>query len=97
VGSEAVHGGKCLVAWGYVQRPLSLGGLGVKDLKLMGHALQLRWLWLQHTDPSRPWASMPVPKDVVTQTFFIASVAVTLRNGTSMLFWEEQCLDGDGI
>jgi hypothetical protein len=40
-GSQAKHGGKCLVAWDYIQRLLSLGGLGVKDLKLMGHALRL--------------------------------------------------------
>jgi hypothetical protein len=40
-GSKSTHNGKCLVAWDQVQRPLSLGGLGVKDLKLMGRALRL--------------------------------------------------------
>jgi hypothetical protein len=44
-GSKSTHSGKCLMAWNQVQRPLSLGGLGVKDLKLMGHALRLCWLW----------------------------------------------------
>jgi hypothetical protein len=33
-----------LVAWDKVQRPLVLGGLGIPDIKLMGHAIQLRWL-----------------------------------------------------
>jgi hypothetical protein len=28
-GTDAVSGGRCLVAWGSVQRPLHLGGLGV--------------------------------------------------------------------
>jgi hypothetical protein len=46
-GSEAAHGGQCLVAWDKVQWPLALGGLGVIDLKLMGHALRLCWLWHQ--------------------------------------------------
>jgi hypothetical protein len=43
-GTEEVQGDKCMVAWGRVQRPLQLGGLGVTDLKLCGMALRLRWL-----------------------------------------------------
>jgi hypothetical protein len=49
-----MHGGKCLVAWDKVQRPLELDGLGVHDLKLMGCALHLCWLWFSRTDPSKP-------------------------------------------
>jgi hypothetical protein len=45
-GTEAVQGGKCVVAWNLVQRLLGLGGLGILDLKLMGMSLRLRWLWL---------------------------------------------------
>jgi hypothetical protein len=96
-GSEAAHGRKCPVAWDYVQRPLSRGGLGVKDLKLMGRALRSRWLWLQHSDPSKPWASMPMREDAVTQVFFRASAMVTVRNGASTLFWEEWWLDDQGL
>jgi hypothetical protein len=94
-GSEAVHGGKCLVAWDYVQRPLSLGGLGVKNLELMGRALRLQWL--QCTDPSKPWASMSVHKHEPTRAFFRASATVMVRNDASMLFWEERWLDGQGL
>jgi hypothetical protein len=79
-GYEMAHGGQCLVAWDYVERPLSFGGLGVKDLKLMGHALQLRWLWLQRSDPTKPWASMSVYEDVATLAFFRASDMVVVRN-----------------
>jgi hypothetical protein len=43
-------GGKCLVAWSKVQRPLELGGMGVLDLQLMDRALHTRWLWLQHSE-----------------------------------------------
>jgi hypothetical protein len=42
-GIEVVEGGKCLVAWSRVQRPLQLGGLGMPDLKLMWWALRLYW------------------------------------------------------
>jgi hypothetical protein len=71
-GTEVVHGGKCLVAWDQVQRPLPLGGLGVLDLRLMGMALRLRWLWLQRTEPSRPWGTLPFKSDSLSQSFFIA-------------------------
>jgi hypothetical protein len=85
------------VAWDYVQRPLSLGGLGVKNLELMGHALRLRWLWLQRTDPSKPCASMPVHEDELIQAFFRASATIKVRNVASTLFWEERWLDGQGL
>jgi hypothetical protein len=49
-GTDVVQGGKCLVAWSHVARPLDLGGLGVLDLNLMGRALRLRWLWLSRPD-----------------------------------------------
>jgi hypothetical protein len=43
-GIDVVDGGKCLVAWGWVQQPMHLGGLGVLDLQLMGIAMRVRWL-----------------------------------------------------
>jgi hypothetical protein len=85
-GFESAHEGKCLVAWDQVHRPLSLGGLGVKDLKLMGPAVRLHWLWLQRSNLTKPWVSMPVSEDVVTRAFFRASDVVTVGNGASTLF-----------
>jgi hypothetical protein len=67
------------------------------DLKLMGCALQLQWLWLQRSDPTKQWASMLMYEDVATLAFFRASVVVTVRNDTSTLFWEERWLEGQGI
>jgi hypothetical protein len=55
-GTEEVHNGKCIVAWNQIQRLLHLGGLGILDLKRMGMALCLQWLWFWRTDPSRPWS-----------------------------------------
>lgn len=37
-GSDVVQGGKCLVAWNNVAKPLELGGLDIKDLRLLGGA-----------------------------------------------------------
>jgi hypothetical protein len=96
-GSKSTHNGKCLMAWDQEQRPLSLGGLGIKDLELMGRALQLCWLWQQCSDPSRLWASIPVSDDVMTREFFKASIVITVGSGVSTLFWEEHWLNDKGI
>jgi hypothetical protein len=46
IGTNSVQGRRCTVAWNSVQRSLYLGGLGIPDLRVMGLALRLRWLWL---------------------------------------------------
>jgi hypothetical protein len=48
-GRKEARGGHCLVAWVKVCRPTELGGLGISDLKTLGWALRMRWLWLQKT------------------------------------------------
>ncbi|KAK1648314.1 hypothetical protein QYE76_066119 [Lolium multiflorum] len=62
-GKDAVQGGQCLVAWRSICKPKELGGLGVKDLRLQGLALRVRWHWLRRTDPERPWQGLPGLKD----------------------------------
>jgi hypothetical protein len=96
-GTEVVHGGKCLVAWDQVQRPLPLGGLGVLDLRLMGMALRLRWLWLQRTEPSRPWGTLPFKSDSLSQSFFMRLIKLTLGDGNAFLFWTDPWLEGRSI
>jgi hypothetical protein len=73
-GTDVIQNGKALAAWSRAQRPLHLGGLGVKDMHLLGIALRARWLWLQRTDLGRAWASLPCSVDSTTQAFFEASV-----------------------
>jgi hypothetical protein len=46
------------VSWGKVCRPLQLGGLGISNLQELCWALKMRWLWLQKTDPGRPWTGL---------------------------------------
>jgi hypothetical protein len=53
-GKDEVQGGQCLVAWRSICKPKKFGGLGVKDLRLQGLALRVRWHWLRRTDPERP-------------------------------------------
>jgi hypothetical protein len=59
VGKDEVQGGHCLVAWRSICKPKKFGGLGVRDLRLQGLALRVRWHWLRRTDPERPWQGLP--------------------------------------
>jgi hypothetical protein len=40
---------------------------------------------------------MPIAEDMVTKAFFRASVTITVRNGSSTLFWTECLLNNQGI
>jgi hypothetical protein len=81
IGTDVVQDEKCLVTWNRVQWPLQLGGLAVLDLKLMGQALRLPWLWLQRVEPSKPWAALLLHEDAVTRAFFKASIRCTVGDG----------------
>jgi hypothetical protein len=92
-GSSVVQPGKYLVAWSRVQCPLHLG---VMDLRLLGGALRVHWLWLQRTDEARPWASLLVHEDAVTKAFFKASILCVLGDGATTLFWTDLCEKSSG-
>ncbi|KAM0904438.1 hypothetical protein ACQ4PT_017999 [Festuca glaucescens] len=62
-GKKEANGGQCLVAWDSVCKPLRLGGLGIKNLRMQGVALRVRWEWLQRTDSSRPWKGLRMAND----------------------------------
>ena len=53
-GANAVAGGKCKVAWVKVCRPRELGGLGISDLRRVGVALRVRWVWRDRIEGRRP-------------------------------------------
>jgi hypothetical protein len=85
-GQEQVHGGR--------QRPLLLGGLGVLNLELFGWALRARWLWLQKTDASRPWAGLPFRVPGCVQALVDMAVVSAVGNGESTKFWTDRWLQG---
>jgi hypothetical protein len=43
------------------------GGLGILNPHLHSIALRMRWLWQQHTNPSRPWIGFHIPIDNLLQ------------------------------
>jgi hypothetical protein len=96
-GSEAVHGGKCVVAWARVQRPLHLGGLGVIDITLLGRGLHACWLWQRRTDLARSCAGLPCQTDPVTEAFFKSLIICVVGNGESTMLWSDPRLDGESV
>ncbi|GJN11283.1 hypothetical protein PR202_ga29462 [Eleusine coracana subsp. coracana] len=96
-GTPAVSGGRCLVAWQKVCRPVDLGGLGILDLSKHSYALSLLWQWLRRTDSSRTWASLPAQIDPVVQQLFDISVTVDIGDGAKTLFWLDHWIHGKCI
>jgi len=96
-GRRDAKGGHCLVAWVKACRPLELGGLGISDLKSLGWSLRMRWLWLQKTEPHRPWTALPfhVPEQV--RVFFSMAVTSIIGDGANTLFWTDRWLNGQCI
>jgi hypothetical protein len=96
-GRKDVQGGHCLVAWEKVCRPPELGGLGISDLRTLGWALRMRWIWLQKTEPSRPWAKLPIQVPDHVRSFFLVAIISEVGNGSHTLFWTDRWLHGQCI
>ena len=73
-GRKDAKGGHCLVAWVKVCLPKELGGLEISDLKSLSWALHMRWIWLQKTEPHRPWADLPIQVPEQVRAFFAMAI-----------------------
>jgi hypothetical protein len=84
---EIALGGKCLVQWNMVCRPLEFGGLGITDLQHKGVALRVRWLWQQWMNTDKPWTDLPSATDERCRALFNAAVRFNIgdRRKTSFL------------
>jgi hypothetical protein len=91
-GRRNINGGHCLVTWERVCRPIELGGLGVFNLKKLGWALRMRWLWLAKTDLDKPWAFQPMKVPDKVKSFFSCVVQTEIGNSSSTLFWHDRWL-----
>ena len=93
-GKERVNGGQCLVAWDTICKPYEFGGLGVKDLRLQGLALRVRWEWLRRTDQSMPWQGLPAMSNDMACAVFDSLVTIQVGRGDKVLFWRDRWLQG---
>jgi hypothetical protein len=86
-----------LVGCQRVCRPVQFGGLGIHDLEIMGWSLNLRWLWLQKTQPDRIGLGMDLQVHPMAAALFAATVHSEVGDGTGTLFWTDRWLQGKSI
>jgi hypothetical protein len=94
VGRKQNARGRCLVAWESISKPIRLGGLGVKSLKLQGLALRARWEWLQRTDLDRPWQGLKLMTDRSATEVFRSFSRISVGSGDRVLFWLDKWING---
>lgn len=95
-GSDSVAAGRCRVAWSVVCRPRDLGGLGITDLRRLGIAFRVRWLWLRRT-ASSCWVNLPERTESMVDAVFRAATDWTIGDGESILFWLDNWIGGSRI
>jgi len=83
-GRRLAKGGTCLVPWGKACHPP--GGLGISDLKSLGWALWMHWVWVPTTEPHRPWAKFPVHVSGQGPAFFSLAVVSEVGSRARTLF-----------
>ena len=67
------------------------------DLQKLGWALRLRWLWLQKTEPGKPWAFFPIQSSPQVKAFFAAATILEVGNGKNTCFWADRWLCGQNL
>jgi hypothetical protein len=95
-GRRDAQGAHCLIAWVKVCWPIELGRLGIADLKSLGWALRMRWLWLQKTEPDRPWEDLPIHIPEQVRVVFAAAIYSEVGD-RAVLFWTDRWLHGQCI
>jgi hypothetical protein len=96
-GRRDAKGGHCIIAWLIVCRPKELGGLRISDLKTLGWSLKMRWIWLQKTEPNRPWADFNITLHEQIKALFATTVYFEVGDGATTLFWTNRWLYGQSI
>jgi hypothetical protein len=56
-----------------------------------------RWHWLEHCDRSRTVLHLMFKEDVVSKAFLNALIRCNVRDGATILFWEDTWLNGQCI
>jgi hypothetical protein len=46
----------------------------------------MRWMWLQKTDPNRPWAALSIQIPTKAKFFFSVAMQVEIGDGSSTFF-----------
>jgi hypothetical protein len=91
---EQVKGGEFLVSWEQLCRPICSGGLGIKNFRLQGLALRVRWEWMLRTRQDKLWLGLPMAKDTEAREVFDSVVLIKVGDGAKVLFWRDRWMNG---
>jgi hypothetical protein len=89
------NGGHCKVAWDTVCSPKLLGGLGIKNLRLLNIARRLRWRWLDQTVSDKPWIRLEFHLSTGVEQLFLS--VYSLGDGRKFQFWKDTWIEGRSI
>ncbi|XP_022684049.1 uncharacterized protein LOC111257920 [Setaria italica] len=57
----------------------------------------MRWLWLQKTEPDKPWAFFPIQVHHSVKSFFSVAIISEVGNGRNTLFWTNSWIHGQSL
>jgi len=60
-------------------------------------ALRIRWLWLQKTEPGKPWAFFSIQAPPQVKAFFSIAIVTEVGNGKNTSFWTDRWLLGQSL
>jgi hypothetical protein len=63
---------------------------GIASLPELCWALRMRWLWLQKSDPRRPWSSLSIQVPSKARSFFSKVLISEVGNGINTMFWTDK-------
>jgi hypothetical protein len=89
--------GHCMVAWDTVCSPKEIGGLGIKNLKLLNHALRMCWRWLTLADADKPWHGLEFEIAKEAKEMFQSCTKYKVGNGQIMCYWTNKWIQGRSI
>jgi hypothetical protein len=64
---------------------------------MFGWALRARWLWLQKTNASKPWAGLPIRVHRNAKALVDVAITSVVGNGESVKFWSDRWLLGKTV
>jgi hypothetical protein len=77
--------------------PKQLGGLGLKNLKLLNLALRMRWKWLELMEEDKPWSGLEFDIPMEANNMFRAATLCVLGDGNKLKFWSDRWMGNSSI
>ena len=63
----------------------------------LGWSLRIRWIWLDKTESSRPWAGLPIQIPQNAQALYKGAMESIVGNRETVLFWFGRWLGGNTV